>query len=129
MLIFKIRSYSARSDLKSKSARFSGSIYIYIYIFFFFNKKKNLCRERKRGHYERGLFTGRISRISRISKISGLSRNWSDSQLFSTIRGFSRISRISKFSGISTERTFLKRPLSKRPLFPNPNLRSLGSST
>ena len=33
----------------------------------------------KRGHYERGLFAGGISRIS---KISGISRKWSDSPLF-----------------------------------------------
>ena len=30
---------------------------------------------RKRGHYERGFFTGGISRISRISKVSRISRN------------------------------------------------------
>ena len=41
-------------------------------------------RARKRGHYERGLFTGGISRISRIS------RKWSDSPLFSTVWRFSR---------------------------------------
>ena len=71
----------------------------------------------KRGHYERGLLTGGISRISRISKFSRISRKWSDCPLFSRVWGFSRIS---KFSRISRKWTFLKRPLSKRPLFPNP---------
>ena len=51
-------------------------------------------------HYERGLFTGGISRISSISK------EWSDSPLFSAVWGFSTISRISKFS---RKWTFLKK--------------------
>ena len=38
----------------------------------------------KRGHYERGLFTGGISRISKISKFSRISRKWPDSPLLST---------------------------------------------
>ena len=37
---------------------------------------------RKRGHYERGLFTGGLSRISEVSKFSRISRKWSDSSLF-----------------------------------------------
>ena len=65
----------------------------------------------KRGHYERGLFAGGISRISEISKFSRISRNWSDSPLFSRVWGFSKISRISEFSRISRRWTFLKRPL------------------
>ena len=68
-------------------------------------------RDRKRGHYERGLFTGRISRISKFSKFSRISRKWSDSPFFPTVSGFSKISRISKFSRIS----FL-------PLFPHPTI-------
>ena len=38
----------------------------------------------KGGHYERGLFTGGISRKSRFSRISG---KWSDSPLFSRVWG------------------------------------------
>ena len=72
------------------------------------------------GHYERGLFTGGISKISKISKFSRISRQWSDSPLFSTLLVFSRISRISRFSRISRKWTFLKDPFSKRPLFPIP---------
>ena len=44
----------------------------------------------KRGHYERGLFAGEISRISKISKFSRISRKWSESPFFSTVRGFSK---------------------------------------
>ena len=73
----------------------------------------------KRGHYERGLFAGGISRISKISRFSGFSRKWSDSPLFSTVWVFSRISRISKFSRISRNGLFWEDPFSKRPLFPN----------
>ena len=74
----------------------------------------------KRGHYERGLFAGGISRISKISKFSRISRKWSDSSLFSTVWGFSKISRISKFSRISRKWTFLKRPLFQKTPFSEP---------
>ena len=47
----------------------------------------------KRGHFERGLFTGGTSKISKFSRVS---RKWSDSPLFSTVWRFSKISRISK---------------------------------
>ena len=68
----------------------------------------------KRGHYERGLFTGEISRISKFSRIS---RRWLDSPCFPRVWGFSSISRISK---ISRNWTFLKRPLfQKTPFFRN----------
>ena len=63
----------------------------------------------KRGHYERGLFTGGISKISRIS------RKLSDSPLFSTVWGFSIISR---FSRNSRKWTFLKRPLVRTRRWP-----------
>ena len=53
--------------------------------------------------FERGLFTGEISRISKISRFSKISRKWSDSPLFSTVWGLSEISEISKFSRISRE--------------------------
>ena len=66
----------------------------------------------KRGHHERGLFTGGISRISRIS------RRWSDSPLCSRVWGFSRIS---KFSRISRKWVFLKRPLLQKIPFSEPN--------
>ena len=72
----------------------------------------------KRGHYERGLFNGGISRISKFSRTS---RKWSDSALFSTLLGFSRISRISKFSRISRKWTFQKRPLFQKTLFSEPD--------
>ena len=75
----------------------------------------------KRGHYERGLYAGEISRISRISKFSRISRKWSDSPLFSTVRRFSKISRISKFSRISKKWTFLKRPLFQKTPFSEPD--------
>ena len=39
-------------------------------------------RDQKRGHYERGLFAGGISRISKTSQFSRISRKWSDSLLF-----------------------------------------------
>ena len=81
-------------------------------------KREN--RGRKRGHYERGLFTGGISRISKISGFSRISRKWSESPLFSTVWGFSRISRISrisKFSKISRKWTSLKRPLFQKTPF------------
>ena len=71
---------------------------------------------RQRGHYERGLFTGGISRIS---KFSNFSRKWSDSPLFLTVWGLSRISRISRISTISRKSTFLKRPLFQKTPFPN----------
>ena len=78
---------------------------------------------RKKGHYERGLFTGEISRISnidsKISKFSRMSRRWLDCPLFSTVWRFFGLS---KFSRISDSRkwTFCKDPFCKRPLFPNP---------
>ena len=80
----------------------------------------------KRGHYERGLFTGGISRISKISKFSRISRKWSDSPLFSTVWGSSKISRISKFSRISRKWTFLKRPLFQKTPFSEPELSTFG---
>ena len=53
----------------------------------------------KRGHYERGLFTERISRISKdSSKFSRISRKWSASPFFSTVWRFSKLSRISRKS-------------------------------
>ena len=79
----------------------------------------------KGGHYERGLFTGEISRISKICRFSRISRKWLDSPLFSKLWGFSKISRISKLSGISRKWTFPKRPLfQKTPFFPNPRVDS-----
>ena len=67
----------------------------------------------KRGHYERGLFTGGISRISGISKFSReISTKWSHSSLFSRVWGFSGIS---KFSRISRKWSFLKDAFFKRP--------------
>ena len=39
----------------------------------------------KRGHYEGVLFTGGLSRISKIPKFSRISREWSDSPLFSRV--------------------------------------------
>ena len=48
-------------------------------------------RTGERGHYERGLFTGAISRISAISSFSGISRKWTGSPLFSTVSGFSKL--------------------------------------
>ena len=75
----------------------------------------------KRGHYERGLFAGDISRISKISRFSRISRRWSDSPLFFTVWGFSKISRISKFSRISRKWTFLKRPLFQKTPFSDPD--------
>ena len=81
---------------------------------------KNSLGAGKGGHYERGLFTGGISRISnRISKI--LEILWSDSPLFSRVWGFSRMSRISKFSRISRKWTFLKRPLFQKTPFSKPD--------
>ena len=81
----------------------------------------------KRGHYERGLFAGGISRISKISKFSRISRKWSESPLFSTVWGFSRISRISKFSRISRKCTFPKRPLFQKTPFSEPDHKSMKS--
>ena len=78
-------------------------------------------RTGKRGHYERGLFTGGISRISKISRFSRFSRKWPDCTLISTVWGFSRISRISNFSRISRKWTFLKRPLFQKTPFPEPD--------
>ena len=73
----------------------------------------------KRGHYERGLFTGGISRISKVSRFSRISKKWSDSPLFSTVWGFSKIIRISKFS---RKWTFLKRPLFQKTPFSEPEV-------
>ena len=69
----------------------------------------------KRGHYERGLFTGQISRLSRIS------RKRSESPFCDW--GFSKNSRISKFSRISRKWTFLKRPLFQKTAFSEPDCR------
>ena len=85
-------------------------------------KTEHLFGTGKRGHYERGLFAGRISRISKISKFSRISRKWSGSPLFSTVWRFSKISRISKFSKISRKWTFLKRPLFQKTPFSEPDL-------
>ena len=75
-------------------------------------------RRDRKGHYERGLFTGGISRISKFSKFSRISGKWSDSPFFSTVWGFSKICRISQFfSTIYRKWTLLKRPLfPKTPL-------------
>ena len=75
---------------------------------------RSLVGTGKRGHYERGLFTGGISKISRFSRIS---RKWSGSPLFSRVWGFSRIF---KFSRISRKWTFLKRPLFQKTPFSEP---------
>ena len=85
----------------------------------------------KRGHYERGLFTGGLFRfrISKVSKSSRISRKWLASPLFSTVRGFSKISRISKFSRISRNWTFLKRPLFQKTPFSEPDFRLIIMST
>ena len=86
----------------------------------------------KRGHYERGLFTGGISRISRVYRISRISRKLSDSPLFSTVWGLSRPSRISQFSRmsqysrVSGKWTFLKRPLFQKTPFSEPERFMLG---
>ena len=77
---------------------------------------KKYIRAGKRGHYERGLFTGGISRISKISKFSRISRKWSDYPLFSTVWGFS------KFSRISRKLAFLKRPLFQKTPFSEPDI-------
>ena len=74
----------------------------------------------KRGHFERGLFTGGISRISKISRFSRIPRKGLDSPLFSTVWRFSRNSRISKFSRISRKWTSLKRPLFRKIPFSEP---------
>ena len=68
----------------------------------------------KRGHYERGLFIGGISRISKISIFSRISRKWSDSPFFSTVWRFSTISN----SLESLEMDFSeKTPFPKDPFF------------
>ena len=75
-------------------------------------------RSGKRGHYEKGLFTGEISRTSKISKLSRISRRWPESPLFSTVWGFSKSSRISKFSRISRKMGFSeKTSLPQDPFF------------
>ena len=76
--------------------------------------------DRKRCHYERGLFNGRISQVSNISKFSRISRKWWGYPLFSTVWGFLRISRITKFSRVSRTWTFLKGCLSKKTPFSEP---------
>ena len=68
----------------------------------------------KRGHYERGLFAGGISRISITSKFSRISGKQSDSPSFSTVRRFSEKS---KFSGISRKSTFLQALLFQKTPF------------
>ena len=63
----------------------------------------------KGGHYERGLFTGEISRIS---KFSSTSRKRSESPFFSTVWVFSRNSR---------RWTFLKNPFFQKTPFSEPD--------
>ena len=74
----------------------------------------------KRGHYERGFFSGGISKVSKFSKFSRVSRKWSASPLFSRVWRFCEISRISKskLSRTSRNSTFLKRPLFQKTPFP-----------
>ena len=82
--------------------------------------RKPLISGPKKGHYERGLFTGGISRISKISRIS---REWSDSPFFSRVWRLSRISKFSIFSKISRKWTFLKRPLFQKTPFSEPDVK------
>ena len=95
----------------------------------YFWKSRDLVGTGKRGHYERGLFTGGISRISKFSKFSRFSRKWSDSPLLSTVSGISKISRISKFFRVSRKWTFLKRPLFQKTPFSEPDLEHLDCAT
>ena len=73
---------------------------IYVYVPFF--------ETGKRGHYERGLFTGGNSRISKIS------RKWSDSHLFPQSRG--SLESLKSLESLE-HGLFWKDPFSKRPLF------------
>ena len=68
----------------------------------------------KRGHHERGLFTGGISRISKFSRIS---RKWSDSPSFPQCGG--SLESLNSLESLENG-LFWKDPFSKRPLFPNP---------
>ena len=81
----------------------------------------SFVRTGKRGHYERGLFTGGISRNSKIFKFSRISRKWSDHPLFFTVWGLSRIFYL-EISRISGKWTYLKRRLFQGPLLLNPVL-------
>ena len=85
--------------------------------------KKYTLGTGRRSHYERGLFTGEISRVSsKLSKFSRISRKWSASSLFSTVSGISNSSRISKFFEIYSRKwTFLKRPLFQKTPFSEPD--------
>ena len=44
--------------------------------------RKKKAKPNNKAKYQRGLFTGEISRISKISKFSRISRIWPDSPLF-----------------------------------------------
>ena len=91
-----------RTCMGSENANLGGSIlgsfkWSFRGIEFPLNSKSSFQEElnsgpEKGGHYERGLFTGGISRISKISRFSRISREWSDYPLFSTAWGFSKIS-------------------------------------
>ena len=72
----------------------------------------------KNNSKKRGLFTGGISRIFSISTFSRISRQWSDSPLFSIVSRISKFSRVSRVMDFSEKTPF--RTFSKRPLFPNP---------
>ena len=73
-----------------------------------------LSRDWKMGSLQKGFsrWKNLYSGISKISKCSRISRQWSDSPLFSALSGLSSISRISKFSRISTECILFKDPFS-----------------
>ena len=75
-------------------------------------------RTGKRGHYERGLFTGGIESLKSLDSLESVENG-------RFILCFSTISRISKFSGISRKGIDCseKTPFSKRPLVPNPRVR------
>ena len=72
-------------------------------------------RTGKRGHYERGLFTGEVSRISKISKFSRILGNGQILLCFPWSGG-SLESRTSKFSGISTVKWGLLRTCNNREM-------------
>ena len=101
--------YRPRNPENSKTRKSDSRVTFFIF------------RDRKRGQYERGLFTGGVSQISKISK------NWSDYPLFSTVWGSSTISRISKFSRILEKWTFLKRPLFQKTPFSEPDCERRGA--
>ena len=75
----------------------------------------------KRGHYERGLFTGEISKISDHSLES--LENGRNLLSFPQSGGSLKLSKISKCSRISRQWAFLKRPIFQRPLFSEPDCR------